>query len=68
MTPFEVGPYTFEALAPWRARIDPFPFGGSQQRFTLLRRLLPRRAWTQDALRRAFEESAPDRVGIELVA
>ena len=67
-TAFEVGPYTFTPVAPWRARVDPFPFPGASQGFTLLRRLLPRRHWTQPEFRRAFTEMQPDVVEIELLA
>jgi hypothetical protein len=65
---FEVGPFTFTPVAPWRARIDPYPFAGTSSRFTLLRRLLPKRRWTQPDFRRAFGEQGPDRVEIELLA
>ena len=39
-----------------------------QQGFTLLRRLLPRRHWTQPEFRCAFTEMQPDVVEIELLA
>ena len=67
-TPFQLGHFTFTPLGAWRARVDPYPFGGSPTRFTLLRRLLPKRAWTQAEFREAFRETEPEVVDIELIA
>jgi hypothetical protein len=67
-TPFELGTFTFSPLGPWRAKVDPFPFAGASAHFTLLRRLVPKRRWTQAEFRRAFFEIEPARVEIELVA
>ncbi len=38
-----------DALGPWRARLAPYPFLASPARFTLVRRLLPKREWSGDA-------------------
>ncbi len=38
---------------PWRVVLDPFPFGSSPASFTLQRRLLPKRAWSDDDAFRA---------------
>jgi hypothetical protein len=38
-------------LAPWRVRVEPYPFQESPARFTLLRRLLPKRRWSSAELR-----------------
>jgi hypothetical protein len=38
----ELQGYRIEPVAPWRVRIDPFPFGESPARFSLLRRLVPK--------------------------
>jgi hypothetical protein len=67
-TPFEVGPYTFTPTGPWQARVDPFPFAGGSASFSLVRRLVPRRGWTQAAFREAFPGLEPERVAIELLA
>jgi hypothetical protein len=67
-SPFELGPYTFTPLGSWRARVDPYPFAGSRTGFTLLRRLLPKRRWTQAEFRQALRETQPDEVQIELSA
>jgi hypothetical protein len=72
-TPFELGPFTFTPLGPWRAKVDPFPFAGASARFTLLRRLVPMQpktgqAWTQAEFRRAFFAIEPALVELELIA
>ena len=59
-SPFELGQFTFSPLGPWRARVDPYPFSGSSTCFTLLRRLLPKRAWTQAEFRQAFLDTEPE--------
>jgi len=63
---FELGPYTFTPLGPWRARVEPFPFTGTGVDLTLLRRVVPRRDWTQPEFRTAFRESEPETLAIEL--
>jgi hypothetical protein len=65
---FELGPFTFTPLGPWRARVHPYPFAGPSTRFKLLRRLLPKRAWTQAEFREAFRELEPEVARIELIA
>jgi hypothetical protein len=65
-TGFELGPYTFEPLGPWRARVDPYPFAGSAATFSLVRRIVPKRAWSQPEFRRAFGGLEAERVEIEL--
>ncbi len=65
---FALGPYTFTPVAPWRARVDPYPFLAPSARFALLRRLIPRRRWTQAEFREAFRTIEPAEVEIELVA
>src|SRR6185312_14864430 len=42
--PVELQGYTLELVAPWRVRIDPYPFGESPARFELVRRVLPKSA------------------------
>jgi hypothetical protein len=42
-------------LGPWRVRLDPYPVAESPAPFTLVRRLVPKRAWADDeAFRRDF--------------
>ncbi len=65
---FEVGEFQFTPLGPWRARIDPYPFVEQPARFTLTRRLLPKRRWTQADFRRDFFDIEPAVVEIELTA
>jgi hypothetical protein len=65
---FEVGDYQFTPLGPWRARVSPYPFGEQAQRFPLLRRVLPKRAWSQTEFRDAFIAAEPEPVEIELLA
>jgi Protein of unknown function (DUF3891) len=60
--PFEVGSLTIEPLGPWRARIAPWPLSEASARFELLRRLVPRRRWTQPAFRDAFPGFPVERV------
>jgi hypothetical protein len=66
-TSFELGSYTFTPIGPWRARVEPFPFADTA-RFRLVRRLVPKRAWTQAEFRQDFFALEPESVGIELVA
>ncbi len=65
---FELGSFTFTPAGPWRARVDPYPFAGSSASFALLRRLVPKRPWTQAEFRESFARIAPEPVSIELVA
>jgi hypothetical protein len=37
-----------EPAGPWRVRIAPFPFSAGPAEFTLVRRLVPKRAWEDD--------------------
>jgi hypothetical protein len=52
--PFELGPYRFEPIGPWRTRVTPYPFAGDRLEGSLRRRLVPKRRWEQDAFRHAF--------------
>jgi len=65
---FEVGAFRLEPLGPWRARIAPYPFADESARFTLARRLMPKRSWTQEEFRGAFLVAVPTVVEIELAA
>jgi len=65
---FDLGSYTFTPLGPWHARVAPYPFAGAAASFTLLRRLVPKRPWTQAEFRESFFELPAERVQIALVA
>jgi hypothetical protein len=56
--PAELQGYELEPIRPWHVRIAPYPFGESPARFTLVRRLIPKRAAT-DIL-----GTTPERVAI----
>jgi Protein of unknown function (DUF3891) len=66
--PFEFQGYALEPLAPWRVRMTPFPFASDPARFTLLRRVVPKRRWTEDAFRDEFFGRAPEETQIEIRA
>jgi hypothetical protein len=66
--PFELGPYTFTPVGPWRARVQPYPFADGSARFRLARRLVPKQPWRQAEFRHAFFELDRDDVELELVA
>jgi hypothetical protein len=49
-----------EPDGPWGVRLDPFPFAGEQASFTLVRRVIPKRAWADaDEFRREFFATEP---------
>jgi hypothetical protein len=64
----ELQGYRLEPLGPWRVRMTPFPFAESPAAFTLLRRALPKREWTEDEFREDFFGLEPDRTEIEIAA
>ena len=66
--PFDLGTFRFEPLGPWRARVTPYPFLDATARFSLSRRRLPKRPWTQAGFRDAFFGTEPDVVAVELTA
>jgi hypothetical protein len=47
----ELEGYSLEPDGEWRVRIDPYPFVEKTTHLTLVRRLVPKRAWTQDEFR-----------------
>jgi diadenosine tetraphosphatase ApaH/serine/threonine PP2A family protein phosphatase len=53
-----------EPLAPWRMRLEPYPFTGRSTRFVLLRRVLPKRGWSEDEFREEFFGADPQRTEI----
>jgi uncharacterized protein DUF3891 len=62
----EVQGYELEPVEPWRVRLNPFPFRESPARFTLLRRVLRPREWTQKEFRKEFFSLEPERTGITI--
>jgi hypothetical protein len=62
----EVQGYRLEPVGPWRARMEPFPFRDGSAHFTLLRRVLPSQAWTQDEFRAQFFGREPERTEITI--
>jgi hypothetical protein len=62
----QVQGYRFEPIAPWRVRLDPFPFAESQAGFTLLRYVVPKSVRTQAELRRELRSTPePTEITIE---
>jgi Protein of unknown function (DUF3891) len=53
-----------QPLAPWRVRVEPYPFTGRSVRFELLRRVLPKRSWTEHEFREEFFGADPERTEI----
>lgn len=64
----DVAEYRLEPLGPWRVRMEPFPFRESPARFSLLRRVLPKRTWTEENFRQEFLALAPQRTDITIEA
>jgi Protein of unknown function (DUF3891) len=62
--PFDVGDLRVEPLAPWRATITPYPFTAPSVALPLLRRMLPKRAWTQAEFHDAFAATPPEAVDV----
>jgi hypothetical protein len=62
----ELGEYRLEPLGPWRVRIRPFPFRSSPARFAFLRRVLPKRAWSEEEFAAEFSERLPIRQEIAI--
>lgn len=62
----EIGEYRLESLGPWQVRMTPFPFRDAPAAFTLKRRLIPKRAWTQAEFRRDFWDMEPATMTIEI--
>ena len=62
----ELDGLSLQPLAPWRVRLEPYPFTESPARFELLRRVLRKRAWTEDEFRDEFFGSDPLRTEIAI--
>jgi hypothetical protein len=61
---FEVGAFRFEPIAPWTARVSPWPFAERELECSLVRRSVPKRAWRQEEFREAFFGLPAERVTI----
>ena len=58
-----------QADGPWRVRMDPFPFSGTEHSFSLLRREIPKRVWADDdEFRRDFFAITPEATQIVVSA
>ena len=62
----EVQGHRLEPVAPWHVRMEPFPFAESPARFSLLRRVLPKRGRTQEEFRRELFSTPPERTEITI--
>jgi Protein of unknown function (DUF3891) len=61
--------YRFEPDRAGAVTMTPFPFAGAEQRFSLLRRVLPHRTWSDGrAFRRELFAAAPEETAITLRA
>jgi hypothetical protein len=65
----EFSGYRFEPDGAATVRMTPFPFDGGEQRFSLVRRLLPKRGWQNgQEFRREFFATEPERTEITICA
>jgi hypothetical protein len=64
---FELGSFRFEPVGPWRSRVTPWPFVEQAVECSLVRRLVPKRAWQQVEFREAFYGLPAERVDIGLI-
>jgi len=61
---FELGEFRFDPVAPWVARVTPWPFEADRVGCSLVRRLVPKRVWRQDEFREAFFALPAERVAL----
>jgi hypothetical protein len=60
---------SIEPVAPWRVRLDPYPFADEPASFQLVRRVLPKGdSGDADAFRHRFAATAPEHVRITAVS
>ena len=62
----EIGDYRLAPLGPWRVTIDPYPFADSPARFSLVRRLVPKRARTPSEFPAEFFAVKPEPIEITI--
>ncbi len=56
----ELEGYRITPEGEWRVRLDPYPFVEEVTRLTLVRRVVPKRAWRQDEFRHGLHALEPD--------
>jgi hypothetical protein len=66
--PAVIGDYTLEPVDAWAVRMTPFPFGDAPARFTLIRRLVPVRAWSAAEFGRDFFALEPRSTEVTIVS
>ena len=64
----EIQGHRFEPLAPWRVRLDPFPFAESPARFELLRYVLPKGSRTPAEFQAEMATAQPERTELSVEA
>jgi hypothetical protein len=64
--PGEIRDYRLEPLGPWHVSIDPYPFEEEPARFSLLRRVVPKRMRKQDEFPHELFALPPERVEITI--
>jgi hypothetical protein len=62
--PFELGPLRIEPRGAWRIGVEPYPLAGGPHVFELVRRLVPKHGWTQQAFREEFPRLEQERLEI----
>ncbi len=63
----DIGGFRVEPLGSGRVRMTPYPFASDSERFSLLRRLLPKRACALDEFRETFFGIPPERLEIQVL-
>jgi len=62
----DIGGYRLEPIGARRVRMDPYPFVSDTARFTLLRRIVPKRRRTHDEFRHELLGTPAERLEIEV--
>ena len=62
--PFELGALEIEPRGPSRIAVEPYPLEGGPHALSLVRRLVPKRRWTQEAFGEGFPRLPAERVEI----
>jgi hypothetical protein len=62
--PFNLGRFRVEPRGAWRIALDPYPLRPGTGTLSLVRRLVPRQAWTQQAFRAEFPSFEAERVEV----
>ena len=63
--PFELGPLRIEPRGPWSIAVEPFPLDEAR-RFSLRRRVVPKKEWSQEEFREAFSELPVEELEVEI--